>query len=574
MAGGFLFKNEKMAFTQQQLEAALRITGTYSLINGAASFTDVTNYAGLGIASPDTVKTILYVTDPTGALFYKNAGYDTANFAAPDLEPINNDATFNYPTLPTDITGAYLQGQYTVNMKVQVVEGSDTTIGFKVLYQNVTATCNGIVPVVAGQVSYNTAIVSVTDNTSYKTWTALTNTLTLYPPAQSGQSSQTLTAHGAPATLVYDPPVGTYPYTGVWTWTLTSDITYTDPLTGASTTCRITAQGNFSVVQSQLCKVYCAVKTYRGEVLAMAAQRQTYTELAEQNLVKAEGEYFLAWAASMCGKPQTEIDVYIARVYTLINKSPDCDCGCGDGTSQPLVPTSIINGTNGTNGSVIYSGTAAPSNGAGANGDYYIRTGTGDLYVKVGGVWSVIMNIIGATGATGASGTSILANQFPNLATLSTNFESLLEGRVPYNMPANTLTTNGDMLKGSYTILRTSLDSLLAGSACLFFNGINLVANEIDWPSLLGDQALLIVEFTIVRVSYTTINYSFTGSVYGSNPTGGISRQLTQSGEIDIDTTNSLNLTTTAYDIDVQAKANAVGLLECKAFDLTYYHKI
>lgn len=570
MAGGFLFKNEKMAFTQQQLEAALRITGTYSLINGAASFTDVTNYAGLGIASPDTVKTILYVTDPTGALFYKNAGYDTANFAAPDLEPINNDATFNYPTLPTDITGAYLQGQYTVNMKVQVVEGSDTTIGFKVLYQNVTATCNGIVPVVAGQVSYNTAIVSVTDNTSYKTWTALTNTLTLYPPAQSGQSSQTLTAHGAPATLVYDPPVGTYPYTGVWTWTLTSDITYTDPLTGASTTCRITAQGNFSVVQSQLCKVYCAVKTYRGEVLAMAAQRQTYTELAEQNLVKAEGEYFLAWAASMCGKPQTEIDVYIARVYTLINKSPDCDCGCGDGTSQPLVPTSIINGTNGTNGSVIYSGTAAPSNGAGANGDYYIRTGTGDLYVKVGGVWSVIMNIIGATGATGASGTSILANQFPNLATLSTNFESLLDGRAAYSMPADTLNTNLDEIQIIAQAVCSNPDSQ---QLRITFNGLDLFG-AFDYPTFYGNSQLIKIFIRLTRITNTTANYYAEGRFYGDVPAPSNTRALLFSGELDLTNLSSLDFTGSAYDIDFQAKSIAIGDVTSTYFEVVYLHKI
>lgn len=63
-------------------------------------------------------------------------------------------------------------------------------------------------------------------------------------------------------------------------------------------------------------------------------------------------------------------------------------------------------GPAGTPGTVWYSGTTAPSGGTGIDGDYYLRTTTGDVYKKVSGSWgSPIENITGPTGATGSTGT-------------------------------------------------------------------------------------------------------------------------------------------------------------------------
>jgi len=91
----------------------------------------------------------------------------------------------------------------------------------------------------------------------------------------------------------------------------------------------------------------------------------------------------------------------------LTGIDPNCECGCSDGVSQPLVPTSSINGTDGTDGSKLYNGTTVPSNGLGAVGDYYIRTTNGFLYEKTGTTtWTYVMTLVGATGATGATGAS------------------------------------------------------------------------------------------------------------------------------------------------------------------------
>jgi hypothetical protein len=48
---------------------------------------------------------------------------------------------------------------------------------------------------------------------------------------------------------------------------------------------------------------------------------------------------------------------------------------------------------NGTNGAVLYVGTTLPQSGAGANGDFYINTATGDIYSKSSLIWNFVENI-------------------------------------------------------------------------------------------------------------------------------------------------------------------------------------
>lgn len=61
-------------------------------------------------------------------------------------------------------------------------------------------------------------------------------------------------------------------------------------------------------------------------------------------------------------------------------------------------------GATGSAGSTILWGSGAPSNGAGNNGDEYIDLDVGDLYTKSGGVWSLGISLIGPAGPTGADG--------------------------------------------------------------------------------------------------------------------------------------------------------------------------
>lgn len=62
------------------------------------------------------------------------------------------------------------------------------------------------------------------------------------------------------------------------------------------------------------------------------------------------------------------------------------------------------NGTNGTNGATWRDGSGVPSNGLGANGDYYLDDATGNVYLRTAGTYSIVANIKGATGSTGSQG--------------------------------------------------------------------------------------------------------------------------------------------------------------------------
>ena len=61
--------------------------------------------------------------------------------------------------------------------------------------------------------------------------------------------------------------------------------------------------------------------------------------------------------------------------------------------------TGGIQGAAGTPGSVWRNGTNAPSNSLGIDGDYYLNTTTGDIYVRSGGAYAKIGNIQGPAGS-------------------------------------------------------------------------------------------------------------------------------------------------------------------------------
>lgn len=441
-----------------QIENALKYTMTGSLVNGAAIITDSTQYAGIGIAAPDTVLVLLQILDPTGNLFYQNANWNSGTFTSPDLSPIAGIGagftTYSF-TMPTDINGDYLTGQYTINLQVEVVQGSLTIIVQNTQYATICNCCNGISINVTGNVSYNTAQISVTDNTQYGAYITLNRVMTLYAPPTALQAPQTGTNI---TTLLWSPPMGTFPSTGTWTWKLVSTITYIDTLTQAETTCAIVSEGTFDVVQSQLCVVLCQLNEWRAKFYKAFANKNTTQLIQDYNL--ACNEYVLALAATQCGRPQTQINGYIQEIYKITGIDPNCPCSCNNGVGQPLVPTNAINGTNGLNGTNFLQGVGAPGNGLGAVGDSYLDSTADNIYKKTGATtWTITGNIKGADGAAGATGpagipgapgsdgsngVAILHNDLT-----TTNNGSVVGSVTPlksYSLSANTLVTNGSKI--------------------------------------------------------------------------------------------------------------------------------
>lgn len=553
-----------MAVTPAQLESIIRITGTGNLITGAATVTDASNYGGIGIATPDTIKVLLRIYDSTMQLVYQNTGFDAGDFTSPDLTPLTGSGTYTF-SLPQNPDNTYRTGNYTINMKIQYSDGTETIVIQPTKYLNYCNCCNGVVFNVNPEVSYNTALVSLVDNTQYGAYQTLSRTLTLYPPlnVEAPQSTSAQTLVWVPTVPVSNPA----PYTGIWQWTIESTITFTDQLTGATTTCKTTGRGSFNVEQNQLCKVLCLLKKYRTEFYSRAGKKNT-TEF-EINYLLANAEFTQAIEAERCGRPQTQISMYVDKIYSLIGADDDCDCGCDDGNSQPLVPTSSINGTDGTDGATILNGSGAPDGALGNSGDYYIDKVAQDWYVKVGATWTFLFNskgskgdtgAQGATGAAGTNGASVLTNQYPNLATLGTSWESLAVGRTPYVLLANTLGRDGDEL-WIHSRFVNNATTATTQQVRLTFNGspLNIAAKF----SAATNAKYIVIDSRLSRVSNTTIKQETTVTWLAN---GALKGDVVYQTTTFVLTIAGLNLTTTAYNIDIQADSATIGDVSSQAF--------
>lgn len=66
--------------------------------------------------------------------------------------------------------------------------------------------------------------------------------------------------------------------------------------------------------------------------------------------------------------------------------------------------TGNIRGPAGANGSTTLFGSGVPAAGLGANGDTYLRTSNSDYYLKSGGTWNIVANLRGLPGDPGPPG--------------------------------------------------------------------------------------------------------------------------------------------------------------------------
>lgn len=125
--------------------------------------------------------------------------------------------------------------------------------------------------------------------------------------------------------------------------------------------------------------------------------------------VNGDGLYFVGITAI----PGTSVSwgYYDARYFSV----------SGSTVTPILVP-----GYRGGVGTTWYSGSGAPSSSLGVDGDYYLDTGTGNIYLRQGGSWgSPIMTLSGGGGGGGGSGTvtsiTLALSSLPWLSLSGTN---------------------------------------------------------------------------------------------------------------------------------------------------------
>ncbi len=99
------------------------------------------------------------------------------------------------------------------------------------------------------------------------------------------------------------------------------------------------------------------------------------------------------WTGGEGSKPAINVYVTVSGLTGVLGDAIDIRGAAGATGST---------GATGTNGATWFSGSGVPSNGTGANGDYYFRTTTNDVYLKASGAWNTpIANLKGDDGPAG-----------------------------------------------------------------------------------------------------------------------------------------------------------------------------
>ena len=392
-------------------------------------------------------------------------------------------------------------------------------------------------------VDYATAVITTTDTTNYGAYVSLTRSHTIYPPPISGLPSQSTSA----TTNVYTNIVTT-------TWSVQIESTIvTLKANDTYTTCEVSGSKEFLVEADTLCKTLCVLKTYRADLFKRFGKVNT-AEM-ERAWSLAMDEYVLAIQATRCGRPQSEVQGYIDKAYAILGIDPSCDCGCSaNDNPTPVVPTSIINGTNGTNG-------VTPE---------FQNTGT---WIQVsydeGSTWNNLFSlasVTGATGATGAAGASgsdgvaLLHNDISNSTTTTNTLETLKT----FAMDAGQLAADGDMVEVyARFVTNAELGSALK-EVYIYLGGSSILG----WSLIGGRQVYCELNLKITRTSATA------GKAFGSILIGqNVFLLDTSLPELFVPVSNVSATWPNALNIETRADDNGANTITNTVFQVTYYKK-
>lgn len=192
------------------------------------------------------------------------------------------------------------------------------------------------------------------------------------------------------------------------------------------------------------------------------------------------------------------------------------------GIQGPAGPTGAdgaagASGVDGAAGSVWRSGVGSPSNGLGVDGDYYLNTSNGDVYLKAAGTYTVQTNIKGAAGATGATGaagtpgsvwrsgagapsngTGVDGDHYLN----QTNGDVYLKGGGVYSVVANIKGADG---AGGFTALNMSLNTQTLGTVPRLVTSFKLPAGTYSAVASLGSSRYGYIAYAVIKSGSTTV---------------------------------------------------------------------
>lgn len=288
--------------------------------------TDTRDYAGEGLAAGVG---IFKVTDPLGNVIYKNAGYDTDDYASADV-------TYGLTTtlsvaLPLT-SGAIIEGIYTVSMKNQVTGPVETELTQTYNYANPSVTVD-----IDISVNVETPSVLAEDATVYGSGSSVTRAWEVFYPPSLALSSITGTA----GSILLQAPTDIY--TGSYQARLISTVSYT---IGASATLGTTTHimsavftsiKAFTVDSSTLCASYTCVLAMETHYQTLLSTDNNAAVAFKPRLDHAIRLINLILAGMRCGEDVTTLYATLKGVYDNCSCSADCACDPTDDDSPTLI---------------------------------------------------------------------------------------------------------------------------------------------------------------------------------------------------------------------------------------------
>lgn len=589
--------------TPIQIIAALTIENTYHILYPIApknysQFEDITDWAGLGYTTGagDVVKGIFKVIDPVGQVIYENSGYASDVFSSQDWDLTDLVAPqFNLLTYTGTDTPVY--GDYIFLWKVQVTPNG---LGaFVVEKEFIVGLSNQLSPTLSLEDAYDCdyATFTSTDTTTYGapagyTIQSITKTHVTRPPLVSkksdGVTAQPTVTSSSTTNLLAAPnnPL----WTGAYSSSIAAIITYKSGNNYTIVNCPAVEKDTTVVCDTSLCKLFCYLKKLYTKYFDFLAVGNTVeANMALSKWQKGSDIFVMIWKATTCSTG--DVESLTKKFYDVTGFTAGCDCGCDDDMPAPVIPTNVINGTDGTdgltaefrvtgtlfqwryttgggwttlfdfstisglNGTSFLQGSGVPSSGLGENGDSYLDIDTDDLYLKTAGSWAVTGNIKGSSGAV------VLHNDISNSATTGTSLQTLKT----YTIPANQLTTDGDYLIVRARFSTSTATTISSTKAVgIYFNGSAVISGTFTASNIdVFEYEVWINRFsnTVVKIKASSAAaYAILPIVAGST-LGGFA------------TTAGLNLTTTTYDITAKANSDVIGDLTCENLTVTYFKK-
>lgn len=147
-----------------------------------------------------------------------------------------------------------------------------------------------------------------------------------------------------------------------------------------------------------------------------------------------------------------------------------------------------IIGSGGGSGNSLLSGTTVPDNSLGANGDFYLRYTTSDLYgPKAGGVWPAPVSLIGPAGpATSFTVATATGPATSNPVVNSTLLVNVTSGAVTVNLPASHAAGNQIIVK--LTTAATNSCTIDPNGAQTVDGAATLVLGvDFEWATLISN---------------------------------------------------------------------------------------